>query len=354
MKTLVINPGSTSTKVAIFEELHLVCKEVLRHDSAKLQKFDEIADQVAMRKKVITNFLKRNKISVNEIDYFIGRGGMVKPLTSGIYKVSDSMVDDLLNCTYGEHASNLGGVLAKSFADEVKKEAFIADPVVVDEMSSVAKISGLNGISRRAIWHALNQKAVGRKYAESIGKKYENLNLIIAHLGGGISVGLHKRGRVTDVNNALDGDGPFSPERTGGLPVCGVYELAYSGQYSLEQIKKLNHGFGGLTSYLGTNDAEEVAEMISEGHILAKRVMKAMVYQIAKEIGSLYAVTRGNLDAILITGGLAYNKDVIEPLLEYLDHLGDIVVYPGEDELEALNMNVYNMVHKTQEVKKYE
>jgi butyrate kinase len=353
MKTLVINPGSTSTKVAIFVDLDMLCSETLRHDSKKIQKFEEIADQIPMRKKVITNFLKRNKTSIKEIDYFIGRGGLVRPLSSGIYKVNDLMVEDLLNCTYGEHASNLGGVLAKSFADANGKDAFIADPVVVDEMSSVAKISGLNGISRRAIWHALNQKAVGRKYAQSVEKKYENLNLIIAHLGGGISVGLHKRGRVTDVNNALDGDGPFTPERTGGLPVSGVYELAYNGQYSLEQIKKLNHGFGGLVSYLGTNDAEKVGEMISEGHTAAKRVMKAMVYQIAKEIGSLYAVTRGNLDAIIITGGLAYNQDVVQPLLDYLDHLGNVVVYPGEDELEALNMNVYNMVHNKQEVKKY-
>lgn len=354
MKTLVINPGSTSTKVAIFEELELLCAETLRHDNKKLQQFDEIADQIPLRKKVITNFLDRNDIPIEDIDYFIGRGGLVKPLKSGIYLVNKQMRKDLIHCTYGEHASNLGGVLAKEFADMVHKQAFIADPVVVDEMSSVAKISGLNGISRRAIWHALNQKAVGRKYANSIGKKYENLNLIIAHLGGGISVGLHKRGRVTDVNNALDGDGPMSPERTGGLPVSGVYDLAYSGQYSLDQIKKLNHGFGGLVSYLGTNDAEQVGEMIGEGHIFAKRVMKAMVYQIAKEIGSLYAVTRGNLDAIIITGGLALNQDVTVPLLEYLDHLGTIVVYPGEDELEALNMNVYNMVHNNQELKKYE
>ncbi len=353
MKTLVINPGSTSTKVAIFEELELLCAETLRHDSKKLQKYEEIADQIPLRMKVITNFIKRNKIKLEELDYFIGRGGLVKPLKSGIYQVNDEMVNDLLNCTYGEHASNLGGVLAKRLADQFDKQAFIADPVVVDEMSSVAKISGLNGISRRAIWHALNQKAVGRKYAKSVNKKYDNMNLIIAHLGGGISVGLHKRGRVTDVNNALDGDGPFTPERTGGLPVSGVYELAFSGQYSLEQIKKLNHGFGGLVSYLGTNDAEKVGEMISEGHILAKRIMKAMVYQIAKEIGSLYAVTRGNLDAIIITGGLAYNQDVVQPLLEYLDHLGTIVVYPGEDELEALNMNVYNMVYNNQELKKY-
>lgn len=354
MKTLVINPGSTSTKVALFDELDKICSETLRHDNKKLQQFDELIDQIPLRRKVILNFLERNQIDLNDIDYFIGRGGLMKPVKSGIYLVNEEMIQDLGESKYGEHASNLGGLLAYELAYKVGKKAYIADPVVVDEMSSVAKISGLNGIERKPIWHALNQKAVGRKYAKSVHNDYENMNLIIAHLGGGISVGLHKRGRVTDVNNALNGDGPFSPERTGGLPAAALYELAYSGQYSIEQLRKLNHGFGGLVSYLGTNDAEEVAEMIASGDVYAKRVLKAMVYQIAKEIGSLYAVTRNNLDAIIITGGLAYNQDVVQPLLEYLDHLGTIVVYPGEDELEALNMNVYNMVYNNQEVKNYE
>ncbi len=344
MKTLVINPGSTSTKVALFDELKLVIKETIRHSSKKLQKYDDLYEQTPFRKKVILTFLKKNNIDIKSIDSFIGRGGLMKPVKSGIYEVNNKMVEDLSTCKYGVHASNLGGILARELADQVSKKSYIADPVVVDEMSSVAKISGLNGISRRPLWHTLNQKAVARRYAESLGNKYEQMNFIVAHLGGGISVGLHKRGRVTDVNNALDGDGPFTPERTGGLPVSGVYELALSGQYSLKQLRKLNHGFGGLVSYLNTSDAEEVSVMISEGHVMAKRVMKAMVYQIAKEIGSLYAVTRGNLDAIIITGGLAYNNDVMQLLLEYLDHLGKVIVFPGEDELEALNYNVYNLL----------
>lgn len=351
MKNLVINPGSTSTKLAVFENEELVVKESVRHSSKRLSKFDDLSAQIPFRKKVIHEFLKRNKIKLEDLDGFIGRGGLMKPVKSGIYKVNDDMVKDLSSCKYGVHASNLGGLLAKELADKVGKDAFIADPVVVDEMSSVAKISGLNGISRTPIWHALNQKAVAKKYAASLNKKYEHMNLIVAHLGGGISVGLHKRGRVTDVNNALDGDGPFSPERTGGLPVKGVYELAFSGQYSMEQIQKLNHGFGGLVSYLNTNDAEKVSEMIYDGHVIAKRVMKAMVYQIAKEIGGLYAVTRNNLDAIILTGGLAYNQDVIQPLLEYLDHLGEIIVYPGEDELEALNYNLLELQQEKTELK---
>ena len=353
MKNLVINPGSTSTKLAVFENDELLYKETIRHSAKKLKKFEDISSQLQFRKKVILEFLKKQNIKVEDLDGFIGRGGLMKPVKSGIYQVNDKMVKDLSSGKYGEHASNLGGLIAKELADDVNKTAYIADPVVVDEMSSVAKISGLNGIQRKPLWHTLNQKAVAKRYAKSQGVKYEHLTLIVAHLGGGISVGLHKRGRVTDVNNALNGDGPFSPERTGGLPVAGVYDLSFSGQYSLNQIKKLNHGFGGLVSYLNTSDAEEVSNMISEGHVLAKRVMKAMVYQIAKEIGGLYAVTRNNLDAIIITGGLAYNQDVLLPLLEYLDHLGEIVVYPGEDELEALNFNLLELQKGHQVLKEY-
>lgn len=353
MLILTINPGSTSTKIALFEDLDLIVKETVRHSQRTLARFDDLIDQLEMRKKVISKFLKKNNVNIEDIDGFIGRGGLVKPVKSGIYKVNQKMINDLSKNKYGEHASNLGGIMAYEMAKTVNKDAFIADPVVVDEMSSVAKISGLNGISRRPLWHALNQKAVARKYAEKTGFKYEDLNLIIAHLGGGISVGLHKRGRVTDVNNALDGDGPFSPERSGCLPVGAVIDLAFSGQYTREQLAKLSHGFGGLVSYLDTNDAEKVSGMIENKEVFAKRIMKAMVYQIAKEIGSLYAVTRGNLDAIIITGGLAYNQDVLQPLLEYLDHMGEVVVYPGEDELEALAFNMYRLLNNEIKLSNY-
>ena len=353
MKILVINPGSTSTKVAVFENLDLLVEKTIRHTSKSLKKFDDLVDQIGMRKKVVIDVLKENNIKLEEIEGFIGRGGLMKPVKSGIYEVNSQMKKDLESNKYGVHASNLGGLIVSELAKSVNKKAYIADPVVVDEMSTVAKISGLNGISRRSLWHALNQKAVAKKYAEKSGFNYEDMNLIVAHLGGGISVGLHKRGRVTDVNNALNGDGPFSPERTGGLPVAEVYELAFSGQYTLEQLQKLNHGFGGLVSYLNTSDAEKVAEMINDGQVQAKRVLKAMVYQIAKEIGSLYAVTRGNLDAIIITGGLAYNQAVLQPLLEYIDHLGEIVVYPGEDELEALAYNMYQLLTNKTKLKIY-
>jgi butyrate kinase len=354
MKILVINPGSTSTKIGLFIDTKKEKELVIRHDQDELNEFQNVLEQLDFRLKQIDQFLDKEQIDLEDIDGYIARGGLIKPVESGIYQVNKKMLKDLKSATYGEHASNLGAIIANYYAEKYNKKAYIADPVVVDEMSTIAKISGLNGISRNPIWHALNQKAVARRYAKKVGSKYEDLNLIVAHLGGGISVGYHKRGRVTDVNNALDGDGPFSPERTGGLPVSGVYELAFSGDLTLDQMRKINHGFGGLYSYLNTSNAEEVSDMIASGHILAKRILKAMVYQIAKEIGGLYAITRGHLDAIIITGGLAYNQDVLQPLLEYIDHIGEIVVYPGEDELEALAYNYVRMENKEIPLKKYE
>jgi butyrate kinase len=354
MRSLVINPGSTSTKVAVFDEQNIVASKTIRHSKKELDQFDELIDQLPFRRSLIQIFLKEAEIPLSSIDGFIGRGGLMKAVPSGIYEVNAQMVTDMGTCEYGEHASNLGGIIAKDLADRTRQKAYIADPVVVDEMSSVAKISGLNGIARRPLWHALNQKAIARKYCQKTKKSYEESMLIVAHLGGGISVGLHKYGRVTDVNNALDGDGPFTPERTGGLPVGEVYQLAYDGQYTIEQFRKLNHGYGGLVSYLNTNNAEEVSKMIAEGHVMAKRVLKAMVYQIAKEIGGLCAVTRDRLDAILITGGLAYNKDVVAPLVEYIQHLGPVFVFPGEDEMEALNDNIQRLFNNEVEVQIYQ
>ncbi|MEC9484554.1 MAG: butyrate kinase [Candidatus Izemoplasma sp.] len=354
MKILTINPGSTSTKVALFEGDDCVHKKTIRYSSDILNKYDDLIDQIPLRRSDIETFLKENAIRLNQIDGFIGRGGLMKSLASGVYEVDDAMKKDLASGKYGEHASNLGGILADTLAKKVSKKAYIADPVIVDEMEDVAKISGLNGITRKPIWHALNQKAVAKQYAEKNNLNYEDLNLIVAHLGGGISVGFHKEGKVVDVNNALDGDGPFSPERTGGLPVASVYELAFNGQYTLEQVQKLNHGFGGLVSYLNTNDAEEVSEMIASGSTVAKDILHAMVYQIAKEIGSLYAITKGKLDAIIITGGLAYNQDVLQPLLEYIDHLGEITIYPGENELSALAYNMKLVIEGKQRAQKYD
>ena len=341
MKILTINPGSTSTKVAIFNGLKRIAKTTIRHDDGEMLAFETLADQIPMRQTLILDFLSEYDFKLSDIDGFIGRGGLLKPLDSGLYEVNETMIEDLKQNRYGVHASNLGGLIAYQLANQVGKKAYIADPVVVDEMSSIAKMSGLNGVTRRSLFHALNQKAVARNYAEKINVPYEDLHLIVAHLGGGISVGYHKLGRVVDVNNALDGDGPMSPERTGSLPVCSIIDMAYSGQYSKEDLLKLIQRYGGMFSYLNTKDAEEVSDMLADGRVEASRVVKALVYQIAKEIGALYAITKGNLDAIILTGGLAYNQDIVQPLIETIEHLGEIALYPGENELEALAFNMH-------------
>ncbi len=264
------------------------------------------------------------------------------------------MLDDLKVGVLGEHASNLGGVLAYEIAEQLNIEAFIVDPVVVDEMNHIARISGMPEIKRKSILHALNQKAVARRAAEEIGKPYNDLNLIVTHLGGGISVGAHKKGRVIDVNNALDGEGPFSPERSGGLPVGDLVKLCFSGKYTQDEIKKLIKGNGGLVAYLGTNDGREVVKMIEDGNKHAEVVYKAMAYQVAKEIGSCSAVLKGKIDAIVLTGGLAYDKMFIKWISDSVDFISKVLVYPGEDEMIALAQGGLRVLNGEEEAKRYE
>ncbi len=339
MRILTVNPGSTSTKVAVFQKQKRIAKATIKHDDAKMLQFDNLVEQLPYRQALIESFLKEYDIDIKSIDGFIGRGGLLRPLSSGLYRVNEKMIQELKENAHGEHASNLGGLIARALAKSIGKEAYIADPVVVDEMDEVAKFSGLNGVTRRSLFHALNQKAVARKYAEEVNIPYEELHLIVAHLGGGVSVGYHKLGKVVDVNNALDGDGPMSPERPGSLPVNGVVELCYGGQ-TKDEVMKFVRKYGGMFSYLNTKDAEEVSDMLASGRVEARKVVDAMVYQIAKEIGALHALTKGQLDAIILTGGLAYNQDIIMPLIDMLEHLGDITIYPGENELEALAFNM--------------
>lgn len=339
MRILTINPGSTSTKVAVFQKQKRIAKATIKHDDTTMLQFERLVDQQSYRQNLIEEFLIEYDIDIRSIDGFIGRGGLLRPLKSGLYRVNEKMMQELKDNIHGEHASNLGGIIAHGLAKTVGKDAYIADPVVVDEMEETAKFSGLNGVTRRSLFHALNQKAVARKYAEEVNIPYEDMQLIVAHLGGGVSVGYHKLGRVVDVNNALDGDGPMSPERPGSLPVSGVIELCYGGQTKAEVLKFVRK-YGGMFSYLNTKDAEEVSDMLASGRVEARKVVDAMVYQIAKEIGALHALTKGQLDAIILTGGLAYNQDIIMPLIEMIDHLGDITIYPGENELEALAFNM--------------
>ena len=337
---LAINPGSTSTKFGLFEEENLIFEKTLRHTPEELSGFAKITDQFGFRKELILKELIDRGIDFAAIAAVVGRGGLVKPIESGIYLVNDEMKKDLRSSPLGEHASNLGGLIADDIASSLGCAAsFIVDPVVVDELQPVARLSGHPEINRISIFHALNQKAVARSYASSIGRKYEDLNLIVAHMGGGISVGAHSEGKVIDVNNAFGGDGPFSPERSGGLPSSQLVDLCFSGKYTKSEIRSMLIGKGGMVAYLGTNNFKDVCEMADNGNDMAILVRDAASYQVAKEIGAMAAVLKGKVDAIILTGGMAYQETNIENIKSMVDSIARVVVFPGEDELRALAFN---------------
>ncbi len=343
MKILAINPGSTSTKIAVYEDLNLKFDKTLRHNVEELAGFDSIIEQYEFRRNCILEFIKEQNDSPDTIDFFVGRGGLVKPIPGGVYKVNESLLRDLRHGVMGEHASNLGGILAYEIAKSVGKQdkSYIVDPVVVDELDEIARFSGRPEMPRVSIFHALNQKAVARRFAREQNKKYEDLSLIVVHLGGGITVGAHKNGRVVDVNNGLDGDGPFSPERAGGLPVGSLVKLCFSGKHQLHEVRKMITGAGGMVSYLGTNNGTEVEKRIEHDDQQAKMVYLAMAYQVAKEIGACATVLSGRIDAILITGGLAYSSMLTKWITKRVAFLAPVHVYPGEDEMKALVEGVY-------------
>lgn len=352
-RLLAINPGSTSTKIAVFDNEELLFDETLRHSVEELSAFERVIDQYEFRLNIILNALEKNKIDINTFSAIVGRGGLLKPIEGGTYKVNEKMIEDLNSIELGEHASDLGGMLAYGIAKKIGVEAYIVDPVVVDELQDVARISGLKDIERISIFHALNQKAVARRHAKLKGKKYEDLNLIVAHLGGGISVGAHYKGRVIDVANAYNGDGPFSPERSGGLPVGDVVNLCYSGKYTCEEMKKKLVGKGGLVSYLNTNSAIEVCEKINNGDEYARLVYYAMAYQVAKEIGACATVLKGQIDGILLTGGIAYDDMFVNWIKEMVSFMSDVYVYPGEDELTALAEGALRVLRGEEVAKEY-
>jgi butyrate kinase len=337
---LAINPGSTSTKIALFEEEKLIFEKSLSHSQSDLAGYENITDQFQFRKDLIMSELSKSMTDTDRIKVVVGRGGLVMPIESGIYKVNQRMLNDLSSGCFGHHASNLGGLIADKIALSLPNaEAYIVDPVVVDELDEVARISGHPAISRRSVFHALNQKAVARAYASAAGKKYEDLNLIIAHMGGGISVGAHKKGRVIDVNNALDGDGPFSPERSGGLPAGQLAALCFSGKYSHSEIKSMITGKGGMVAYLGTNSFKDVCSMADNGDEKAILIRNAVSYQVAKEIGAMASVLHGRVDAIILTGGMAYQESNTNAIRSMVEYISEVVVYPGEDEMKALAFN---------------
>ncbi|MGM0436490.1 MAG: butyrate kinase [Bacillota bacterium] len=353
-RILAINPGSTSTKIALYEGDKEVFKDTIRHDADTIAKYKNVIDQEAFRKITILNKLKEESIDLSSLDAVVGRGGMLKPLESGTYAVNDAMIDYMRNAPRGEHASNLGCVIAKDIGDEQGIPSYIVDPVAVDEMHTLARYTGMPEIKRASLFHALNQKAVAYKAANDMKKPYRQLNLILAHLGGGISVGIHKKGRVVDVNNALDGDGPMSPERTGSLPVGPLYKMAFSGKYTLEEMKRKNYGQGGLVAYLGTNDGAEVEKRIKQGDQQAKFIYDVMIYQIAKEIGAGATVLEGDVDAIVVTGGLAYDKYLIDELKRKTSFISPMRVYPGEDEMKALAEGAQRVLKGEETAKNYE
>ncbi len=337
---LAINPGSTSTKIAVFEDHKQVFTHTIRHSAEEISSYKKIADQYEFRKDAITNTLKENNIDLSTISIIVGRGGVLKPIKSGVYEVNEAMKQDLIIGIGGEHASNLGGLIASNIASEIRGcKAYIADPVVVDELSDVARVSGHPLLPKISIFHALNQKAISKIYAESEGKDYHNLRLIVAHLGGGVSVGAHLYGKVVDVNNALNGEGPFSPERSGTLPAYALAELCFSGKYTLADIKKIITGEGGVVAHLGTNSFNVVERKVSEGDVKYTLISDAFGYNVAKAIGAAAAALSGNVDAILLTGGVAYNSKLMDKIADMVKFIAPIKIYPGEDEMAALAMN---------------
>lgn len=353
MKILSINPGSTSTKIAVFEDEKEIMEKVLRHSNVELENYEDIYSQKSFRKDVILNALKEAEITVESLDVIVGRGGLLKPIEGGTYLVTDKMLEDLKKGVLGEHASNLGGAIAKEIADTIGKKAYIVDPVVVDELEEIARVSGMAEIERISIFHALNQKAVARRYCSENRVNYNEKNIIVAHLGGGVSVGIHKNGKVVDVNNALDGDGPFSPERSGGIPAGQLVKMCFSGKFSQEDIKKKLKGSGGIVSYLNTNDVRDVMKMVEDGDKNAKLIVDAMCYQIAKEIGALSTVVAGKVDAIILTGGISYSKYVVEKISNSVNFIAPITVYPGEDEMSALALGGLRVARGVESAKIY-
>ena len=341
IRILAINPGSTSTKIAIFNNTKSAFLKNIRHTSDDLKAFTHITDQHEFRKKFIMEELKNAGIDIESINAVIGRGGALNPIESGVYEVNQKMLEDLKKGIMGEHASNLGGLIAHDIACSIPDaRAYIADPIVVDELQDVARLAGHPLFERRSIFHALNHKAIGRIHADSINKKYDELNLIIAHLGGGISIGAHSKGRVIDVNNALDGEGPYSPERSGTLPAGHLARICFDGSYCYEDVKKIITGEGGLMAYFNTNNAYEIELRAKDGDPKAVLIQNAMSYQIGKEIGAMAAVLKGSVDAIILTGGIAHNTTLVSYVKDMVSFIAPVVIYPGEDEMKALAMNV--------------
>lgn len=343
MKILVINPGGMSTKVAVYQNEHAIFSRTINHPAHELSAFTSIAEQKLYRKKTVIDTLKAQGIKISDIDEFVGRGGMVRNLEGGVYRINHAYLHDAAIGLNGQHASNLGGVLAHELAQENQpgKVTYTVDPVTVDEYTDIARLSGMADISRVRSFHALNHKAVAGRYAKEQGKSLSGLNLIVAHLGSGVSIGAHSKGRIIDVNSALGGDGPMSPERAGGVPPLALIDMCFSGKFSREEVYRKLIGEGGVYSYLGTKDMLEVERRVADGDNNAAMIMEGMAYQIAKEIGACAAVLSGNVDAIILTGSIAHSQLLTGWIAQRTRFITpEIVLYPGEEEMDALAMGV--------------
>lgn len=351
-KVLAINPGSTSTKVALYDEERPLLDVALCHTTEELSRFGDIIDQLDWRRELILASLREKSFDIHDLAAVIGRGGLIRPIPAGVYEVNEPMRHDLRNAPM-KHACNLGGLLADQIARMAGVKAYIADPPVVDEMDDIARITGLPECSRKPVFHALNQKATARLHCERSGLAYEKANLIVAHMGGGISVGAHRQGLIVDVNNALDGDGPFAPDRAGSIPASELIRLCFSGDYTRNDLLKCISSKGGMVAYLGTNSMKQAIERIGQGDELAKKIVHALCYNVAKQIGAMAAALSGRVDGILLTGGIAHNETVVTRLREMCSFIAPITVYPGENELEALVANALVVLRGTVEPKVY-
>ncbi len=356
-RVLAVNPGSTSTKIAIYEGGQEVFSREIQHTRDELAPFAgrKITEQFGFRKDAIENALRETNVRIEELDAVSGRGGLLRPMPHGTYAVGDAMAEDLRAGFGGDHASNLGGLIAHELAKVAGKPAFIVDPVVVDEAPDRVKITGIKAIRRKVISHALNQIATARRYAEENETFYERVNVIVCHMGGGITIGAHHRGRYVDVNNGLDGEGPFTPERSGSLPVGALIALCFSGRYTKDELKKLNKGAGGLVDLVGTSDLREVERLIAEGDAWAATVFDAMAYQIGKWIASLVPAFEGErVDQILLTGGMARSEALVAKIKSYTSAVPcGVTVYPGENEMVALVKGALRVLSGKENVREY-
>lgn len=352
-RLLVINVGSTSTKAAFFQETTPVISETITYSKEELSGYSDLSDQLSRREEDLLNFTKKNDVNLEEIDMVISRGGLGKPAPAGSYEINELMRNDLLTGKYGKHPSALGPAIARDISKKYGVQGIVIDPPSTDEFQPLARISGIPEFERKSAFHALNQKVAARKAAEEMEKSCDDVSLVVAHLGGGITIGAHQKGRVIDCTHGL-GEGPFTPERAGGLATLDLIELAFSGKFDKKQIQNRLVGQGGLSAYLGTNDARKVEEMITSGDEKAKLIYRAMAYQIAKDIGAMSVVLKGRVDGVVMTGGLAYSEMLIGWIREWIDFIAPVFIYPGEDEMAALAEGGLRVLRKEELVKKYE